>query len=161
MPDPKKNNGKGTNVGNALRWLVKQGKEIAPNILEAAGNITGIGALEKLGEAISNDSKLSDLDKQILLSEIERDKVQEQEISKRWIADMGSDSWLSKNVRPLSLVFLLFCLFVFIMLDGANALDIKEAWINLLSSLLLTAVGGYFVIRGGEKMVNKIRDTKK
>ena len=159
-PKLKKSGGEGTNVGNVLRWLAKQGKEIAPNILEMAGNITGIEALEKLGEAISNDSKLSDLDKEILLAELEKDKIWEQEVSKRWQADMASDSWLSKNVRPLTLMFLLFCLFIFIILDGANALDIKIEWINLLSSLMVTAVGGYFVIRGGEKVVNKIRDTK-
>jgi hypothetical protein len=58
-------------------------------------------------------------------------------------------------------MFLLFCLAVFIILDGAGTLEIQVAWIDLLSSLLLTAVGGYFVIRGGEKVVNKIRDTKK
>jgi hypothetical protein len=163
MPDKdklKKNGGDGTNVGNALRWLAKQGKTIAPELLSMAGSITGIKALDELANAIESDGQLSDLDKELLLAELEYDKVNEQEISKRWIADMGSDSWLSKNIRPLTLAFLLFSLFLFIILDGAQVLEIKNVWVDLLGSLLVTAVGGYFVIRGGEKIVNKIRDTK-
>jgi hypothetical protein len=156
----KKNGGDGTNVGNALRWLAKQGKTIAPELLSMAGSITGIKALDELANAIESDGQLSDLDKELLLAELEYDKVNEQEISKRWIADMGSDSWLSKNIRPLTLAFLLFSLFLFIILDGAQVLEIKNVWVDLLGSLLVTAVGGYFVIRGGEKIVNKIRDTK-
>ena len=59
----KKNGGKGTNVGNALRWLVKNGKTIAPNILELAGDLTGIQALDKLSNLIDGDNELSEADK--------------------------------------------------------------------------------------------------
>lgn len=159
-PKHRKNGGEGTGVGNALRWLKRQGKTIAPAILEAAGDITGIDALDKLGDIISGDEHLSELDKQLLLAEIERDKVREEEVTKRWQADLHSDSWLSKNIRPLVLAFLLLNMFIFIILDGSGVLNIKEVWVELLSGLLITAVGGYFVIRGGEKMVNKWREQK-
>lgn len=159
-PKKRKNGGSGTRVGNALRWLAKQGKTIAPGILDIAGDITGIDALDKLGNAIKGDPALTEADKQLLLAELELDKVAEQEISKRWEADMNSDSWLSKNIRPLTLAFLLFQLCVFIILDGAEVLSIKDVWVELLSSLCITAVGGYFIIRGGEKIVNKVRNTK-
>ena len=58
-----------TRVGDALRWLVKQGKDVAPELLDIAGNITGITALEKLSDAIRSDDKLSEIDKQLLLKE--------------------------------------------------------------------------------------------
>jgi len=158
----KKNGGEGTNVGNALRWLVKNGKSIAPNILELAGDLTGIDALDKLSNLIDGDNELSESDKQLLISQIELDKTREQEISKRWEADLKSDSWASKNIRPYTLAFLLFCMFVFIMLDSSlEGFKINDEWIDLLKGLLLTAVGGYFVVRGVEKVNSKIQDNKK
>ena len=62
----RKNGGKGTNVGNALRWLVKQGKSVSPELLDLAGNITGIKQLNSLGTAIRGDKNLSEPDKSIL-----------------------------------------------------------------------------------------------
>ncbi len=157
----KKNGGDGTNVGNALRWLVKSGKVIAPSILELAGDLTGVDALEKLGTLISGDTVLTEADKQLLISQIELDKVREQEISKRWEADLHSDSWASKNIRPYTLAFLLFCMFIFIMLDSSlEGFKIADKWIDLLKGLLMTAVGGYFIVRGVEKVNNKIQDNK-
>jgi hypothetical protein len=155
----KKNGGEGTNVGNALRWLVKQGKTVAPEILSAAGTLTGIESLKKLGELIGSDPQISEADKNLLLAEIELDKTREEEISKRWEADLHSDSWLSKNIRPMTLSFLLFNMFVFIVLDSSlEGFKIASEWIDLLKTLLVTAVGGYFVIRGGEKMMNKWKE---
>ena len=149
----KKNGGKGTNVGNALRWLKKQGKTIAPGILDLASDITGIDALDKLGDLISGDTILSEADKELLIAELELDKTREQEISKRWVADLSSDSWAAKNIRPYTLAFLLVCMFIFVMLDSSiEGFKMKPEWIDLLKALLMTAVGGYFVIRGAEKI---------
>jgi hypothetical protein len=156
----KKNGGEGTGVGNALRWLAKQGKTIAPGILDIAGDLTGIGALDKLGQAISGDKELSEADKQLLLGEIELDKIREQEITKRWEADLHSDSWLSKNIRPMTLGWLLLNMSIFVALDGSGVLSIKDVWVEMLGTLLATAIGGYFVIRGGEKIMNKYKSGK-
>ena len=155
----KKNGGKGTNVGNALRWLKKQGKTIAPGILDLAGDITGIDALDKLGDLISGDTILSEADKELLIAELELDKTREQEISKRWVADLSSDSWAAKNIRPYTLAFLLVCMFIFVMLDSSiEGFKMKSEWIDLLKALLMTAVGGYFVIRGAEKISTQINN---
>ena len=160
-PKLKKNGGNGTDVGNALRWLKKQGKDIAPAILEAASDLTGIDALNKLSGLIAGDEYLSKEDKELLIAELELDKVREQEISKRWESDLNSDSWASKNIRPYTLAFLLICMFVFIMLDSSlEGFIIASEWINLLQSLLVTAVGGYFLVRGGEKIVTTIKRNK-
>ena len=150
-----KNGGKGTRVGNALRWLVKQGKTIAPELLNAAGTITGIDGFKKLSDIIENDKELTEVDKQLLLAELEQDVIEMQEVTKRWQYDMSSDSWLSKNIRPLSLAFLTVTLFVYIILDSSiHKFTIKDNWIDLLSSLLLLVYGSYFGFRSLEKIKN-------
>ena len=156
MSNPKlvKNGGKGTNVGNALRWLAKQGKEVAPELLSIAGNITGIESLNNLSDKIKGDAVLSDIDKKLLLKELEYDMIEMQEVTKRWQSDMSSDSYWSKNIRPLSLAFLTVTLFIYIILDSSiEGFKIDSNWIDLLSSLLLLVYGGYFGARSAEKIV--------
>jgi len=147
-----------TRVGDALRFLAKQGKAFAPELLELASNVTGVKALDKLGDAIKGDKALTPQDKDLLLAELNKDIAIEQEITKRWEADANSDNYASKNIRPFTLAFLLFCMFVFIMLDSAlDGFKIAPEWIGLLKGLLMTAVGGYFVIRGAEKITKDIK----
>ena len=147
-----------TRVGDALRFLAKQGKAFAPELLELASNVTGVKALDKLGNAIRGDKALTPQDKDLLLAELNKDIAIEQEITKRWEADANSDNYASKNIRPFTLAFLLFCMFVFIMLDSAlDGFKIAPEWIGLLKGLLMTAVGGYFVIRGAEKITKDIK----
>lgn len=148
-----------TRVGDALRWLVKQGKDVAPELLDIAGNITGITALEKLSDAIRSDDKLSEIDKQLLLKELEYDSIEMSEVTKRWQSDMSSDSYLSKNIRPLSLGFLTLTLFIYIILDSSiSEFRINDSWIDLLSSLLLLVYGGYFGMRSAEKITKTWKD---
>lgn len=152
MPDYKDKNGT-TRVGDALRWLVKQGKEVAPEILKIAGNVTGIEALESLADKILTNKTLSETDKEMLMEELRFDMIEMQEVTKRWQYDMQSDSWLSKNIRPLSLAFLTASLFIYIVLDSSlEGFKIAKEWINLLSSLLLLVYGGYFGARSMEKI---------
>lgn len=143
-----------TRVGDALRWLVKQGKEVAPELIQLAGNITGIDSLKQLSKKIKESDKLSEIDKQILLEELRYDMLEMQEVTKRWQYDMSSDSWLSKNIRPLTLAFLTATLFIYIILDSSlKGFKIDSNWIDLLSSLLLLVYGGYFGARTVEKVV--------
>lgn len=152
MPNYKDKNGT-TRVGDALRWLLKQGKEVAPEILKIAGNVTGIEALESLADKILTNKTLSETDKEMLMEELRFDMIEMQEVTKRWQYDMQSDSWLSKNIRPLSLAFLTASLFIYIVLDSSlEGFKIAKEWINLLSSLLLLVYGGYFGMRSAEKI---------
>lgn len=147
-----------TRVGDALRWLAKQGKTIAPEILDIAGNITGIDSLNKLSDVISKDKELTEVDKQLLLAELQQDVIEMQETTKRWQSDMSSDSWWSKNIRPLSLAFLTISLFLYIILDSAlEGFKIDKAWIDLLSSLLLLVYGGYYGMRSVEKVTKNFK----
>ena len=135
-------------------------KKVAPNILGVASNLLpDAGLLSIVKNLITKDDVLTPEDKEMALKLLEMDMVLEQEISKRWESDLHSDSWASKNIRPYTLAFLLICMFVFIMLDSSiEGFSIDKEWIGLLKGLLMTAVGGYFVVRSGEKIVNKFKD---
>jgi len=157
-PNLIKNGGDGTAVGKMLRWMGANGKAIAPTILELAGTVTGIEGLKDLGNAIKGSDSLSELDKEMLIKEIDIDIEREKAITKRWEADSKSGFWLPNNVRPLTLVFMSLCLLLFILLDSfVNGFDMKESWIDLMSSLLMTIFGGYFVVRSGEKIATSIK----
>ena len=77
----------------------------------------------------------------------------EKEISSRWEADMKSDSWLSKNVRPLVLVFLVIATVLLIFID-AGTIDfvVEDKWTDLLQLVLITVIGAYFGGRSLEKV---------
>ena len=76
----------------------------------------------------------------------------EQNITDRWKADMNSDSWLSKNVRPLVLIFLVVSTVLMIFIDaGTIAFEVEAKWTDLLQLVLLTVIGAYFGGRTMEK----------
>ena len=76
----------------------------------------------------------------------------EKNITNRWQADLKSDSWLSKNVRPLVMVFLIVCTMLLIFIDaGALSFDVKSSWVDLLQLVLITVIGAYFGGRSLEK----------
>ena len=66
----------------------------------------------------------------------------EKEISSRWNADMNSDSWLSKNIRPMVLAFLVISTVLMIFIDaGVIAFEVKDTWVDLLQLVLITVIG--------------------
>ena len=76
----------------------------------------------------------------------------EKEISTRWSADMNSDSWLSKNIRPLVLAFLVISTVLMIFIDaGTINFTVEEKWTDLLQLVLITVIGAYFGGRSYEK----------
>jgi hypothetical protein len=123
-------------------------KEDAMNPL--LNKILGKGAKETI-EAVSNavDRYVSTPEeKASLMASIEA------EISKRWKADMSSDSWLSKNVRPLTLIVVVSFLVITTFFDGLGYLQVDPAWISLWNMLSITVVGGYFAVRTLDKRGN-------
>ena len=77
----------------------------------------------------------------------------EKNITSRWEADLKSDSWLSKNVRPLTLIFLIVCTMLLIFIDaGALDFEVKSSWVDLLQLVLITVIGAYFGGRSLEKV---------
>ena len=144
MSKPKKKF-KDTKVGKFL--LGKSGiVDVISNILPDRG------ALGMVKNLIHKDPDLPPQDKETALALLEQDMIELQEVTKRWSSDMKSDSWLSKNTRPMALIFLTISLIVFILLDGFDiAFSIDTSWIDLLKSLLITVYVAYFGSRGAEK----------
>ena len=96
------------------------------------------------------------LKQQIEAKILEHESNMQNQISERWKADMNSDSWLSKNIRRLTLAFLLFALTIFTLIDFSFlGLEIQEAWIDLWQMLAITAFGAYFGGRSWEKIKRK------
>tara|TARA_R110000824_G_scaffold336392_2_gene522909 strand:+ start:104 stop:511 length:408 start_codon:yes stop_codon:yes gene_type:complete len=79
----------------------------------------------------------------------------EKNITARWQADMASDSWLSKNVRPMTLIFVLVCTMLLIFIDaGYIEFEVKPHFADLLQIVLITIVASYFGGRSIEKVKN-------
>ena len=77
-------------------------------------------------------------------------------VTDRWKADMNSDSWLSKNVRPLTLIFLVVSTVLMIFIDaGTIKFTVEEKWTDLLQLVLITVIGAYFGGRSLEKRNKK------
>jgi len=77
----------------------------------------------------------------------------EKNITERWKMDMQSDSWLSKNIRPLVLVFLVVSTVLLIFIDaGAINFTVQDKWTDLLQLVLITVIGAYFGGRSLEKV---------
>ena len=80
--------------------------------------------------------------------EVEMEKT----VTERWKADMNSDSWLAKNVRPMTLVFLVVCTVLMIFIDaGSIKFVVDDEWKSLLQLVLVTVIGAYFGGRSYEK----------
>ena len=145
MNKPKKKF-KETRVGKFL-------SKAAPNILNAASELLpDAGILNMVGKLIQGDSDITPQDKEEALKLLEIDIVEMQEISKRWDSDMSSDSWMSKNTRPMTLIFLTVSAVLLIVLDSLDIdFGVSNEWIELLKSLLITVYVAYFGSRGVEK----------
>ena len=96
-------------------------------------------------EKLAAEQKIKEL---VAQYEIEMEK----NITDRWKSDMNSDSWLSKNVRPMVLIFLVVCTVLMIFIDaGTIAFEVEEKWTDLLQLVLITVIGAYFGGRSFEK----------
>tara|TARA_A100001201_G_scaffold112874_2_gene96730 strand:+ start:223 stop:609 length:387 start_codon:yes stop_codon:yes gene_type:complete len=77
----------------------------------------------------------------------------QKQVTERWKLDMNSDSWLSKNIRPLVLVFLVVSTVLLIFIDaGVIDFKVEDKWTDLLQLVLITVIGAYFGGRSLEKV---------
>jgi len=93
------------------------------------------------------------------LAELQADNVEAQEISKRWQADMDSDSKLSKNIRPMTLVYILTAYLIFAV-GSAFGLNVNERYVELLGQWGMLVMSAYFGGRTLEKIMEKKNATK-
>ena len=120
----------------------------ASKLVESVGGVLD-NVITTKDEKLEAKRKLKEL---ILSHEAEMEK----NITDRWTADMNSDSWLSKNVRPLVLIFLIVCTMLMIFIDaGSIKFTVEEKWTDLLQLVLITVIGAYFGGRSIEKVRKK------
>jgi hypothetical protein len=105
-------------------------------------------------------AELAKLEQEGKLAELQADTVEAQEVSNRWTSDMGSDSWLSKNIRPMTLIAILIGYFVFAT-ASAFGLDVKQAYVELLGQWGMLIMSAYFGGRTLEKIMDKKNATNK
>ena len=120
----------------------------------AAELVKGVGGVidnlhTSIEEKLEAEQKIKEL---IANYEVEMEKT----ITDRWKADMNSDSWLSKNVRPLILIFLGVSTVLMIFIDaGTIQFTVEQKWTDLLQLVLITVIGAYFGGRSFEKRNKK------
>jgi hypothetical protein len=98
-------------------------------------------------------AELTKIQQEGKLAELNADNVENQELTKRLEADMKSDSWLSKNIRPLTMVYILSAYLVLALLD-AWGLDISDNFVSLLGQWGMLVMSFYFGGRTLEKVMN-------
>jgi hypothetical protein len=98
-------------------------------------------------------AELTKIQQEGKLAELNADNVENQELTKRLEADMKSDSWLSKNIRPLTMVYILSAYLVLALLDAVG-LDISDNFVSLLGQWGMLVMSFYFGGRTLEKVMN-------
>ena len=122
-------------------------KGIVKNLIGNAGEI--------LDEVITTDEERLNAKRKLKELILGHQAQMEQNITDRWKADMNSDSWLSKNVRPLMLIFVMVCTMLLIFIDaGFLSFEVESKWVDLLQLVLITIVASYFGGRSLEKVKN-------
>ena len=114
------------------------------------------GVIKEVGNVIdkltTTEEERLEVKKQIQQILEDADSKAQEEVSKRWEADMKSDSFLSKNIRPIVLIYLTVIFTVCAFFDGnIGEFKIAEEYIPIFQTLLVTVYGAYFVGRTWEK----------
>jgi len=148
-------------------------KGIAPTLATAVAGPLGGAAVSAIASRLGVSDSVSEVAKAIAgdpaaaqkIAELELEmtkvaadamKNEDNNVSTRWSADMASDSWLSKNIRPMSLVAIFIGYFLFAMMS-AFGLNANEAYVTLLGQWGMLIMGAYF----GGRTVEKLAEMRK
>lgn len=160
-----------TRVGKFLQDMKEAGKDYAPGLLDIVATITGREGLSDLADKIRGKEDMPERDKEVALKLIEKDieterertkqleakydykKEENKSITERWAADMNSDDLWSKRTRPILVIS--WSAFAMILITLASCIKsfAPPSWaIDIVGGMTVTTVGGYFVMRGWEKI---------
>ena len=118
---------------------------------------TGTGIAEKISGIVdkfvrTNDEK-AQFQKEMTEILIEAEAAMQKNVTERWKADLENGNWLTRSVRPLVLVFLIFSTVLMVFIDsGSINFNVDEKWTDLLQLVLMTTIGAYFGGRSLEKV---------
>lgn len=106
-----------------------------------------------LDEVITTDEEREAAKAKIKQMLLDSEANMQSEVTSRWEADMKSDSWLSKSIRPMVLAWLVICTTLLIFIDaGVIMFNVEDKWVDLLQLVLITVIGSYFGGRSIEKI---------
>ena len=145
MGDYKKKNGT-SRVGDFLRSInFSKALDVVAKL--TSGDVSG--AIKELSD---NSNELTQEQREVALELVKLDMKAQEDVTNRWKYDMESDNWLSKNVRPLALIFLTVATLLIAISDSMNwNFNVDTSWIDLLKTLLITVYTAYFAGRSFEK----------
>lgn len=147
MSDRKRKKFKDTKVG---KFLLGNGSKLVEGLGDVLPDKGFLGILKNL---IDKDDTLPPKDKETALRLLQIDELEMLGVTERWQSDMTSDSWLSKNTRPLTLIYLTFITSLLVILDSTGSqFAVETEWIDLIKTLLVTVYVAYFGSRGYEKV---------
>ena len=107
-----------------------------------------------LDEVITTDEEREEAKAKIRQMLLDSEAKAQEQVTARWQADMKSDSWLSKSIRPLVLAWLVVCTTILIFIDaGVIVFKVEDKWVDLLQLVLITVIGAYF----GGRSIEKVR----
>jgi hypothetical protein len=148
--------------GRLKKWLKDNGRNALGNVLDTIGENTSIPIASKLiegiGESLMGDKEISEEDKKEIAEMIEFElkelEILESNLTERHKNDMQSDSWMSKNVRPIILLFSWLLLTIMMIFAWFNK-SLPSNYVSLFETLSLAVTGGYFALRTVEKRNEK------
>ena len=127
------------------------------NILSKLFGGAGVSVASKIGNLVdkfvhTKDEKAK-FEKEMNKIWVDAESDMQKNVTERWLADTKSDSWLSRNVRPMVLIFLVVSTVLIVFIDaGVINFEVKANWIDLLQLVLITVIGAYFGGRSMEKI---------
>lgn len=161
--------------GKKMGWISKIFSSVGVNVIESVGTVIddlvttdeelALTDIQKKKITAAYNVKMKELMIELDRQAADHEQKMEGELTERLKLDMKSDSWMSKNIRPMTLIFMTVVVtilaFLTIFNSGFNAEQIKtiEAWIPFFQMIMLTIYGFYFGSRGFEK-VQKIRSAQ-
>ncbi len=145
MGDYKKKNGT-SRVGDFLRSInFSKALDVVAKL--TSGDVSG--AIKELSD---NSNELTQEQREVALELVKLDMKAQEDVTSRWKYDMESDNWLSKNVRPLALIFLTVATVLIAISDSMSwSFNVDSGWVDLLKTLLITVYTAYFAGRSFEK----------
>lgn len=139
-----------TRVGDFLRTLKRS--DLVGKAIDLVGDVSSGGILKGLEGLLGKEDSLTPEQRAHALELVKLDIKDMEGVSSRWASDMNSDSWLSKNIRPFTLAFLTAVLTLLIIGDSLHwSFTVRDNWIDLLQTLLVSVYVAYFGGRSYEK----------
>ena len=126
-------------------------------LLKAVGSLLGGDTIKDVGNIIDNlhtsDEEKAEARQKIEQLLVEAEQKAQVQVSARWEADLKHGSWLSKNIRPITIIFLTGVFVILSVFDGnLGEFTIGESYIPVYQTLLITVYGAYFAGRSIEKV---------